>query len=112
MQRIMCKSKIYGLEVTYKGIGYEGSIALPEKVIKAADILPGEFVLVINENNGARFETYTIKGNPGECGLLGGAARLGEIGDKLIVLSSTIMNDSEANKNKMKIVKVKKNNIK
>ena len=111
MKRIMCKSKIRGLVVTKKRLDYEGSIELPAEVLKAADILPGEFVLVINENNGARFETYTIIGKPGCCGLLGGAARLGEIGDRLIVLSQAIVETEKAEKFKMRIVKTNKNKL-
>ncbi len=96
MQRVMCKSKVYGLQVTDKNIGCGGSIELPPDVLEEADILPGEIVLVVNVCNGERFNTYVIKGKPGQCGLLGGAARLGEIGDKLLVISSGWMTTEEA----------------
>lgn len=106
----MCKSKIYGLRVTYKSIEYEGSIELPQEVIEAADILPGEMVLVVNMCNGARFETYAMKGKPGECGLLGGAARLGDIGDKLLIISSAFMSTDEAKMHSPKMITVDEKN--
>lgn len=110
MQRKMCKSKIYGLKVTHKSIKSQGSIELPADVLEAADILPGEFVLVINENNAERFETYVIKGKPGVCGLLGGAARLGEVGDGLLVLSYGFMDTAKAEAHSMRLVEVGENN--
>ena len=106
MQRIMCKSKIRGLTITHKSIKYEGSIELPGDVIESADILPGEIVLVVNECNGARFNTYVIKGEKGKCGLLGGAARLGEVGDKLLVISYGFMSTEDAKFHNPEIVEV------
>lgn len=113
MQRVMCKSKVYGLRVTHKSIEYEGSIELPPEVLDAGDILPGEMVLVVNMYNGERFETYAVKGKPGECGLLGGAARLGDIGDKLLIISYGFMSSDEAKMYSPKMVTVdEKNKIK
>ncbi|MDI6840393.1 MAG: aspartate 1-decarboxylase [bacterium] len=113
MQRVMCKSKVCGLRVTHKSIEYEGSIELPPKVLEEADILPGEIVLVVNLNNGARFDTYVIKGEPGKCGLLGGAARLGDIGDKLLIISYEFMDTESAKLYNIKVVRVDdKNGIK
>ncbi|MDD2890932.1 MAG: aspartate 1-decarboxylase [bacterium] len=110
MQRIMCKSKISGLKITHKGLQYQGSIELPPEVLEAADIFPGEMILVINEYNGARFETYAIKGKQGRCGLLGGAARLGEVGDRLLVISSGIMDSKDAKSNSIKVVFLNEDN--
>ena len=110
MQRVMCKSKVYGLQVTNKNIGCGGSIELSPDVLEEADILPGEIILVVNTCNGKRFNTYVIKGKPGQCGLLGGAARLGEIGDKLLVISSGWMTTEEARMHTPKIVAVDENN--
>lgn len=110
MYRVMCKSKVYGIRITHKSIEYEGSIELPSEVLDAADILPGEMVLVVNMCNGERFNTYAIKGKPGQCSLLGGAARLGDIGDKLLIISYIFMSSEEAKMHTPKMVVVDKNN--
>ena len=113
MQRIMCKSKVCGLRVTHKSIEYEGSIKMPPEVLETADILPGEVVLVVNVDTGVRFNTYVIKGKPGECVLLGGAARLGEAGDKLLVISYGLMDTEDAKMHNPIIIAVNdKNQIK
>ena len=110
MQRIMCKSKVYGIRITNKVVEYEGSIELSSEVLDKAEILPGEMVIVVNMNNGERFNTYAVRGKPGECVLLGGAARLGEIGDKLIIISCAIMSTDEAKMHSPKMLTVDKNN--
>ena len=89
MLRKVLYAKIQGLRVTGKNLEYSGSITLPKDVIEEAGIIPGEAVLVVNMNNGVRFETYVIEGEKGKVELNGGAARLGEIGDKLIVMAFT-----------------------
>ncbi|KPJ54005.1 hypothetical protein AMJ39_02255 [candidate division TA06 bacterium DG_24] len=98
MQRIICKSKLHGLHVTGKNLEYEGSITIDEDLLLASDILPNEMVQVINLNSGVRFETYIIKGERGSgvVYLNGGAARLGEVGDELIVMSSALMDTVDA----------------
>jgi aspartate 1-decarboxylase len=100
----MCKSKIVGLTLTHKEIEYEGSIALPLEILKKANILVGEMVLVVNLANGKRFYTYTIKGEKGRCGLFGGAARMAEVGDKLLVLSFSLMEEKEIQTSTVPIV--------
>ncbi len=87
--RKLIKSKIQGLRITGKELYYEGSLELDADLLTAADILPGEMVQVVNVNNGERFETYVIPGSPrsGSCILKGAAARLGEVGDAVIVMS-------------------------
>jgi aspartate 1-decarboxylase len=106
----MCKSKVHGLKVTQKSVEYHGSIQLPPEILDEADILPGEIVLVVNTCNGKRFNTYVIKGKSGECGLVGGAARLVEIGDKLIVISYAFMSTDEAKMHISRIVRVDEKN--
>lgn len=64
MQRIFLKSKIHRARVTDKNLNYEGSLTIDENLMKKADILPGEFVQVINVTNGNRFETYVMRGEP------------------------------------------------
>jgi len=98
MLRKIVKSKIHGIRVTNKNLAYEGSITIDEEILKKADIIENEMVIVININNGARFETYVMKGpkKSGVCELNGGAARWGEVGDKLIIISTCLMEATQA----------------
>lgn len=98
MRLTMCKSKLHRATVTQAELGYEGSITIDEDLMKAADILPYEKVQVVNVNNGARFETYTYAGPAGSgviC-LNGAAARLGQVGDKVIIIAYCDMDAEEA----------------
>ena len=106
MQRIMCKSKLHRAVVTNANLNYEGSITIDEALLDAADMLPFERVQVVNLNNGTRFETYIILGErgSGEICLNGPAARLGEVGDRVIVLSYAMMSDEEAKTIRPKII--------
>jgi aspartate 1-decarboxylase len=106
MLRMMCKSKIQKATVTETNLEYEGSIAIDRNVMVEADILPYEMVLIVNLNTGDRFETYAIPApeNSGVIGLQGGAARLGEVGDKLIIISYGFVEDEKAKPYKPKIV--------
>ncbi len=104
----ICKSKINHLTVTQAELWYEGSITIDADLLKAADILPGEKVHVLNINNGERFETYTIAGEPGSgvvC-LNGPAARLGVVGDQLVVLTYAMVDREEARTHQIKVVKI------
>jgi aspartate 1-decarboxylase len=106
--RIMLRSKIHRARITMLDIDYEGSITIDEKLMEAADILPNEQVHVVNLNNGARFETYVIRGEPGsgEIGLNGAAARLAAKGDIVIILTYAHVDDEEARHLVPKIVQV------
>lgn len=106
----MLKSKIHMAAITDLKLNYQGSIACDPALLKAADILHGEKVLVANVNNGERFETYAIAGKKGEMGLRGAAARLGRIGDRVIVMAFALMNERESARRKAKIVVVNKLN--
>jgi aspartate 1-decarboxylase len=90
MMRTMCKSKIHGAIVTEANLHYVGSLTIDKTLMEAADILPYEWLLVVNVNTGDRFETYAIEGeaDSGIIGLNGAAARLGHPGDKLIIMCS------------------------
>lgn len=98
MQRFMLKSKLHGVTVTGTELDYEGSITLDRALLEAADMLPGEQVHVLNLNTGSRIITYTIEAAPGSGTVLlnGPAARTGEIGDQLIVLSYCQSPEAEA----------------
>ncbi|MFH1008031.1 MAG: aspartate 1-decarboxylase [Candidatus Latescibacterota bacterium] len=112
MQRIMCKSKLHMAVVTEANLNYEGSITIDPALLAAADMLPFERVQVVNVNNGARFETYIILGErgSGEICLNGPAARLGQVGDRVIVLSYALMSDEEAVGYSPKIIPLGENN--
>ena len=108
MLRTMCKSKIQKATVTESNLNYTGSITIDSKLMDAADILPGEMVLVVNINSGARFETYAIKGkaDSGIIGLNGAAARLGEVGDQVIIISYASFTEAEIKKLKARLILV------
>ena len=96
--RIMLKSKIHRARVTEANINYEGSITIDKKLMEAADILPYEQVNVLDVNNGARLTTYAIEGEPGSgiiC-LNGAAARLVAVGDIVIILTYTNVEEKDA----------------
>jgi aspartate 1-decarboxylase len=89
MQRTMLKSKIHRATVTDCDLHYVGSITVDPDLLEAADIREYEQVAVVDVNNGARFETYTIAGEPGsgDMKVNGAAARLVHSGDTIIVIS-------------------------
>ena len=89
MQRTMLKSKIHRATVTDSDLHYVGSITIDPELLEAADILEHEQVHVVDVDNGARFETYTIAGErgSGEMKVNGAAARLVHRGDTIIVIS-------------------------
>lgn len=112
MWRIMCKSKIHRATVTDSNLNYNGSITIDESLMKAADILPYEKVQVVNNSNGARFETYVITGEEGKgdiC-LNGAAARLVQPGDNIIIISYAYVEEKEIMDLKPKIVFVDSKN--
>jgi aspartate 1-decarboxylase len=89
MRRRMLKSKIHRATVTDANLHYVGSITVDPELLAAADMLEYEQVAVVDIDNGARFETYTINGRPGsgDMCLNGAAARLVQPGDRIIVIS-------------------------
>ncbi len=94
----LCKSKIHRARVTEAELYYEGSLTVDTDLLKASGILPYEKVQVVNVNNGQRFETYIIPGGAGTgviC-LNGPAARLGSVGDEIIVISYAEFEEGEA----------------
>jgi aspartate 1-decarboxylase len=87
MRRRMMKSKIHRATVTEADLNYIGSVSIDPDLMAAADILENEQVAVLDIDNGARFETYAILGQPGQVCLNGAAARLVQPGDKVIILT-------------------------
>ena len=94
------KSKLHRVRVTQSELNYVGSIPIDEDLMDAAHLIANEKVQVVNNNNGARFETYVIKGERGTgtiC-LNGSCARLAQIGDILIIVSYGALPIEEAKK--------------
>lgn len=92
------KSKIHCVTVTEANLNYMGSITIDEDMMDAANMIEGEKVQIVDNNNGERFETYIIKGERGSgciC-LNGAAARKVTVGDTIIIMSYAIMDFDEA----------------
>ena len=94
----LLKSKLHRIRVTEANLDYEGSLTLDPDDMEAVGILPYEKLLVANVENGNRFETYAMSGRRGShvCCLNGAAARLGKIGDRLIVMTFASVSPEEA----------------
>jgi aspartate 1-decarboxylase len=105
----MLKSKLHMATVTGKNLDYEGSIEIDEELMNAVDLKENELVLVADVNNGARFETYVIKAKAGSgtIALNGAAARLVEVGDKIIIMSFGLFNENEYKGPKVAILEEK-----
>lgn len=95
MYRKLLKAKIHQAAITDKNLYYEGSLTLDREIMEKAGLLPFEAVWIYNLNNGARFETYLLEGEKGEVILNGAAARLGETGDRIIIVAYAWVADNE-----------------
>jgi aspartate 1-decarboxylase len=106
MQIHILKSKIHRVKVTDANLNYVGSITIDEELMDAANIIEGEKVQIVNNNNGERFETYTITGKRGSGDIIlnGAAARRVVKGDVLIIITYAIMEAEEARKYKPIVV--------
>ncbi|MCE5250716.1 aspartate 1-decarboxylase [bacterium] len=112
MQRIILKSKIHNATITQADLEYEGSISIDEDFLIMTDIVEHERVQVVNLNNGERFETYVIcaEKKSGIIGLNGPAARLGQKGDRVHILSYAVVDDNERMNFRQKTVFLDHNN--
>jgi aspartate 1-decarboxylase len=112
MQRVMLKSKIHRATVTDCDLNYVGSITIDPDLLEAADIRAHEQVHVVDVNNGARFETYTIPGERGsrEMKVNGAAARLVHQGDTIIVISYASYDEAELDEYVPRVVHVTSDN--
>lgn len=105
MYREMMNGKLHRATVTQADLNYVGSITIDPLLLDAVDMFENEKVQVVNNNNGARLETYIIPGTPGSrtiC-LNGAAARLVQPGDKVIIISYKMMAEEEARQHKPKV---------
>ena len=112
MYRQILKAKIHRATVTDAQVDYEGSITIDEELMRAADLLPWEKVLIANLNNGSRIESYAI---PGEAGsgticMNGGAAKYAQRGDLVIIMTFAVMTEEEIERHQPKVVYVDKQN--
>ncbi|MBQ4461120.1 MAG: aspartate 1-decarboxylase [Bacteroidaceae bacterium] len=106
MQIEVMKSKIHCARVTEANLAYMGSITIDEDLMDAVNLIPGERVYIVDNNNGERFDTYVIKGERGSgciC-LNGAAARKVQVGDIVIIMSYALMDFEEAKKFKPSII--------
>ena len=113
MQIEVVKSKIHQATVKGADLNYIGSITIDEVLMEASNIIEGEKVQIVNINNGARLETYAIRGerNKGEICLNGPAARKVQKGDLIIIISYAHMNFEEAKSFKPTLIFPNHNNI-
>ncbi len=112
MHRTMLKSKIHRATVTDCDLHYVGSITIDPDLLEAADVLEHEQVHVVDVDNGARFETYTISGErgSGEICINGAAARLVHTGDTIIVISYAEYAEEELDSYEPRVVHVNRDN--
>jgi aspartate 1-decarboxylase len=112
MLRHLMKSKIHRATITSADLHYEGSLTVDEELLDAADLVTYEEVQVVNVNNGARFSTYVIPGarGSGVVQLNGAAARLGQPGDLVILISYGVYSDDEAERHSPRVVFVDQKN--
>jgi aspartate 1-decarboxylase len=110
MHRTMMKSKIHRATVTGSDLNYVGSITLDPRLMELADVMEHEQVHVLDLDNGARFETYAMRGGPGDVILNGAAARLVHTGDRVIVISYASYDEAELEAYAPRIVHVDSRN--
>jgi len=112
MQRSMLKSKLHRVRVTHSELDYEGSCAIDESLLEAADIREYQQIDIYNVTNGERFSTYAIRAqrNSGTISVNGAAARKASPGDLLIIASYAVYNEIELEKFKPELVYVNNSN--
>ena len=106
MQRTMLKSKLHRVTTTHSELHYEGSCAIDENLLEAADILENEQIVIWNVSNGERFTTYAIRAERGS-GIIsvnGSAARRAAPGDLLIIASFAVYEEAELARHKPKLI--------
>ncbi|MEQ6377702.1 aspartate 1-decarboxylase [Bacillaceae bacterium S4-13-58] len=112
MFRNMMNAKIHRAQVTEANLNYVGSVTIDEYILEQVGILPNEKVQIVNNNNGARLETYVIPGerHSGVICLNGAAARLVQKGDIVIIISYALVSDEELKTHHPKVAIMGENN--
>ena len=108
----LLKSKIHNATVTFTDVNYHGSITIDEDLVRASGLLPNESVIVADAENGNRFETYVIVGERGSgvIGINGAAARLSQVGHRVIIMSFVLATPQEAAEHRSRVVIVDSRN--
>ncbi len=108
----LLKAKIHRATVTFTDVNYHGSITIDSQLLAASGLMPNEAVIVADCDNGGRFETYIIAGEPGSgiIGINGAAARLTQVGHKVIVMGFGLMMPDEATGHRSRVVIVDSEN--
>lgn len=108
----LLRAKIHNATVTFTNVDYHGSITIDEDLLRASGLLPNEAVTVADSNNGNRFETYVIPGEPGSgtIGINGAAARLSRVGNRVIIMCFARMTPQEAAEHRSRVVIVDSHN--
>jgi aspartate 1-decarboxylase len=112
MFRTMMNGKIHRATVTEANLNYVGSITIDQDILDAVGMVANEKVQIVNNNNGARFETYIISGERGSgviC-LNGAAARLVQVGDTVIIISYALVPDEKVSEHKPRIALMDQDN--
>ena len=112
MIRTMMNGKIHRARVTESNLNYVGSITIDADILDAVDILPNEKVAIVNNNNGARFETYVIAGErgSGKICLNGAASRLVEVDDVVIIMTYVQLDERELVDHALKVAVMNEKN--
>lgn len=112
MQFYLLKSKIHRATVTGGNVRYEGSLTIASDLMEEAGMVPYERILCSNMENGNRFETYAIPGDPGSGSIIlnGAAAHMGKKGDSLTIMSFTVVPKKKAGKWKPRVIVLDKKN--
>jgi len=113
MLRNILNTKIHKAVITQTDLDYVGSITIDRSLMDAVGLLPYERVEIFNINNGNRFSTYVIEGEPdtGIIGINGAAARLVHVRDEIIIISYALLTEEEISQHKPKIVLLENNRI-
>lgn len=113
MLRTLMKGKLHRARVTEANLNYVGSITIDQALMEAIDLLPHEKVQIVNNNNGARLETYVIPGerNSGMICLNGAASRLVQPGDIVIIVSYALVSEEELTNFKPKVALLNEDNV-
>ena len=111
MLRTVLKSKIHRAVITGASIDYEGSITIDSGLMAAAGIVPHEQVQVLDIDNGARLTTYALPGGAGEVCINGAAARLIDVGDRVIILTYATLEAGELADHEPVIIRVNEKNV-
>lgn len=107
------QAKIHNVRITQTELNYTGSITIDENIMDAAGVIANQKIMIVNNNNGERFETYIIRGDRGTgiIGLNGAAARRGQVGDALILMTFAQMTPEEAQTHSPRNIFPDRNNL-